>query len=332
MSATNESQSVSMGPVVWVLVAVLSLAAAGGWWSHRAVAKAQQSYDRARFRLNRVNALPYMPEEGGPALLAERKEQLQRMLDDRSRSLADVWTRMAGATPGDATALYFHLAALVDEQRKAGVAAGVELKPDERFGFDEFARQGPDERLLSDVYAQAVVQERLLTLLWEARPSALTGVMREWVYEKSDDALDADPWSEPVREVVMPKLEDIFKADETEASLPKGTMGVEFRYVFEGYSSSLRDWLNALQEEALPIRVLSLEVEPLAANGAKRQGEQSDEPSVESLKENPFLAFQEAEQAEEGDTDSVPIIEENLSRFSVSLECVIPVRDEGGAL
>jgi len=330
MSLKTQRRHGGISPLVLTLVAGLMVAGITAWLTHRARHAAQTDFTRTAFRLNRINALPYAPQEGAPAALVSSNEVLRSLIEEQSNALADAWELRRGTLPRDSTALFFKLAELTEQNRKRARAMGVELREDERFGFSEFSRQGPEDGILEAVNAQAVLQFLILDDLWEARPARLLDVQRTWVSDGGSVQEPIDPWSDVPNPPQMPKLDDLYKTDVSRTVCPDGIRSFRFRYEFEGYSASLRRWLAALQSETLPVYAVAVSVEPAEAVSSRKESVKTGAGRADT-RENPFLVFEEEQARESSEPKAVPIIRENLSHFTVEIECLLPVIGEGGA-
>ena len=211
--------------------------------------------------------------------------------------------------PGDRTAAYFDIAAFVDAMRKAAAEAGVELEPDERFGFSAYAFEGPESDLSRSVYRQRRIVEYLLRALFPAKPKKLGSVQRE-----EPARLQAEPaaaGARPAGQRVPSSASsaggrDIFVVDpQVSARTPGYVDTMAFRITFTGHTSSLREFVNALAAPDLPLVVRSVEVGASGGDigrpGSGRSSTSSSRPADPA-------------------SVSVPIVAENEAQFTVTVE------------
>ena len=86
--------------------------------------------------------------------------------------------------------------------------------------------------------------------------------------------------------------------------------GDYFRLVFQGRTPVLRDFLNSLAQERLPLLAREINVSTLSA-GEKRR------------RQSPFDAFngQPVVNPDQPSQTPVPLVQNNLSRFEVVIDC-----------
>lgn len=212
--------------------------------------------------------------------------------------------------PVGRTEAFFDIAQWVDATRANGMAAGVLMRPDERFGFSAYVNEGPDPELIRSVYRQRRIVEYLLAALFPARPRTLVSVQREdprTVGKSSEStpargAPAAPPRPAPAGSDTGAGSE-IFTIDpQVSARTPGYVDTMAFRITFTGQTSSLRGFMNALAVPEIPLVVRSVEVEPLRGDtgGATPASRANREPAQASTNR--------------------AIVADNESRFVVTIE------------
>ncbi len=229
--------------------------------------------------------------------------------------------------PAKSTDAYFDIAQFVDRMQQAATDAGVSLKPDERFGFSAYANVGPETDLIRPIYRQRRIVEYLLRALFSARPRALVSVQRE----RPVPVAPAGSAPEQARNAARPSAPaaaagsaptpasggDLFVIDpQVSARTPEYVDTMPFRITFSGQTAALRGFMNALAAPEIPLVVRSVEVEPGSAESATAS-------SAGSARGGPpaSLFGRPATAPPSGSAQaSVPIVSENDSRFTVTVE------------
>lgn len=266
--------------------------------------------------------------------LANNAEVLKTMLSVLNVSGADDLTFFQGepATRPDA---WFEISQFVDRMTNEAKASGVELKPDERFGFSAYTFEGPEPPYIRSVYRQHRIIEYLLGKLFAAHPRALLGVQREQpAAVQAEGGAPATPATNAsARPAARPQVAnavgsasagEIFVVDpQVSARMPGYVDTMAFRITFSGQTKSLRVFMNALAAPEIPLVVRSVEV---SAGGAL-SGPGQERPAASATRAtgraaNPFGAARAgaAEGAEPVQPGAVPIVAENLSVFTVTVE------------
>lgn len=223
--------------------------------------------------------------------------------------------------PSTRTDAFFDIASFVDRMRAAAEEAQIQISEDERFGFTIYTNEGPDPELIRPVYRQRRIVEYLLGNLFPARPRALISVQRE------DPAnllhlgeIDAPPPQPPApragdgRDVVH---DDYFVIDpQVSARTPGYVDTMAFKIVFAGQTSALRGFLNSLAAPEIPLVVRSVEVDRnevqeerqvVRGRRGSRDNSSAQRAAVQTAEESP----------------NVPIVAENISRFTVTVEMFV---------
>ena len=220
---------------------------------------------------------------------------------------------------GNSTAAFFELAGFIEGAYAKLEADGIGYVVGDRFGFSQFTRQGPETTILDAVMAQKLVAEYLLGQLIAAKPTRLTGMKREWIAQASESPQSALAQIAGKLTSPAPVWEDTIAQREGRP----GYVGYVFEVGFEGYSDALRIFLTGLMAAPVPILVNDLRVEPLD----RYAGGESDLSEEDAIPQNPFdlLSADRDGPAEGG---PMPIIQSNLSSFTVTVEAILRRQDQ----
>jgi hypothetical protein len=195
------------------------------------------------------------------------------------------------------TDTYFELASFVATMRERAGQLGIRLKPEEYFGFAEFAHAGPAPERAARIESEKRAVQSLLELLFAAAPKRLVAVQRErW----GDAGVSAN------NGIAADAADDYFEPDSGRSLRTPGvveTMG--FRLTFEAPTDVLRGFLVRLGRSRQPLVVVR-SVEAAMVDDAEA------EPSVSSAGGGPLL-----------------MVRASLSRFVVTVE-VVKVADTDG--
>lgn len=216
--------------------------------------------------------------------------------------------------PSGRTDAYFDLATFFDLMRKAAIEAGVQVRA-EHFGFSAYEREGPEPEIIRSVYRQRRIVEYLLRALFAARPRVLLGVQREEPQRLVPAGAPAAPARpSPTQNPNTTAAGDLFVVDpQVSARAPGYVDTIAFRLIFAGQTASLRGFMNALAAPDLPLVVRSVEVEPMQADAARARGAGGSRAAA-GVGRTPNGA------ALDTLPSNVPIVEENDSRFTVTVE------------
>lgn len=254
------------------------------------------------------------PTEANREAAAANRDRLRERYDRFSTQLRRQ-SEAGGALVnphGSSQDLYFDLVQFVERQRAAFEAAGIRIPSGEEFGFALYLGRGsgPREADLAPVHRQHVVLDRLLASLLAVRPQGLVAVERE--------AVTAEERPDPAARTPAAPGPDLFSvAPEVSARVAGAIDAVGYRLVFDAQTETLRGFLTAVADLPLSLVVRGVEVaaprepDPRARqrNGARRAG----------AAEFPFGVFDSPESGG-NEPEPVPIVEENLSRFTVTIE------------
>lgn len=276
------------------LMAVAAIAAEG-WLlvAQRAAAvkTAAQFHRLEQERRTLAGASPFPSAANAAKIAAELARHERELAARRSEWLGKTrGPEFRETAPASSTDAYFDLAAFIEETREKARAAGVGLAPDERFGFSAYAHQGPPAGLIAAVFGERQLIQGLVSALIEARPKRLLAVQRE-------PAGNAGAGKNGGAETGVPDP-DLFGMDSRLTAREPGRVATTaFRVSFTGQTAVLRAFLHALADLDRPLMVRGIEVGPME----------------EGAGEIPALAPAAGGPA--------PIVAQNLSRFTVTVEC-----------
>ena len=269
------------------------------------------------------------PTTGNSRLVLADLEQdsqvLVQMLDTLNASGSNDMLLFQGV-PASRTDAYFNLATFVERTRQLAMQAGVEVGPEERFGFGAYANEGPDSEYIEAIFKQRRIAEVLLEALFSAKPERLNAVFRDDWQRAPDEPGGVRPVTRPGSN----KVSGTFVIDpQVTARVPDVVRTYAFRLEFVGQTASLRTFMNQVAGSDLPLVVRSVEVESHLPPTRNTRGRRED----------PFAVI--ADQASNLDLPAlqaarVPIVNRNLSRFAVTIEFleirITPSRQaEGGS-
>ena len=220
--------------------------------------------------------------------------------------------------PTKSTDAYFDIAQFVERMQQLATDAGVSLRNDERFGFATYANVGPEPDFIRPVYRQRRIVEYLLRALFSARPRSLLSVQREVPRPVAVSGAPPDRQSpRPASDASAPPGNgDYFAIDsQVSARTPEYVDTMPFRITFAGQTAALRGFMNALAAPEIPLVMRSVEVEPVPAEPERPGGPGSRAGPPASL-----FGRTVATPAREALQGSVPIVSENDSRFTVTVE------------
>lgn len=189
--------------------------------------------------------------------------------------------------PRERTDAYFDLVGFVERLRSLAGRQGVEIEPEEYFGFSDYSKEGPEPPLMGKIFRQRHILEEVLRRLLLSNPARLISVERSGGADKAE-------WREQSR--LSLAVENLVETDFV-------------RIQFTGETASLRSWLNRLAEHDghpidLPISVRSVEVQPMRTN-ERRPNTRVSGNSLVLTNELPKVT---------------PLVERRLSEFTVVLE------------
>jgi len=247
----------------WLQLGLLGLALLGGcWWCLHARDECLQARGRLAVRLREREALgrqwrgaASQPPEQTAAELAQAVETRRTL----RAALGGEGSLAGGAgewkSPSTRTEAFFQLSEFVGKFRERACALGVSVRTAEGFGFATYAQTGPEAEFMPAVHRQRVVIQHLLAALLESRPTGIMAVQRE----RPRGRPEAEPGAR-----FGEGAEDFFEMDATRSTTTPGIAeAIAIRLRFSGYTPVLRDFLNGLMQDDLPLVVRSVEAEPL---------------------------------------------------------------------
>lgn len=249
-----------------------------GWSVERAFALGKvraQLRQKEREALTLAQARP-APTAENDALVAANLEQANAVLaamraDLTGRGLSAERMKMQ-SVPERRPDAFFDIADFVERMRHRAERSGVSLRPDERFGFAEFAHVGPEQEEIAAIYRERLVMQHLLEHLFDARPDRLLAAQRE----RPASAVHREARSAPPTASA-----DVFEIDpRVTARVPGFVDATAFRLVFTGGTGTLRTFLNRLSTFELPLVVRSVEVERPDERAEPRRSEGEIAPLV----------------------------------------------------
>jgi len=257
---------------------------------------------------------PFPSPENAAAVEAdlENSRQVVEAMRGSLRGSPERAVAILSAPPSSRTDAFFDLARFVERHRDRATAAGVTIRADERFGFGLYANEGPEPDLIPAVHRQKAIADYLLGVLFDARLRELVSVQREPARipgtEGRPDIVEIAPPNDPTFFTVDPRVT---------ARVPGFVDSTGFRITFVGQTGALRDFLNRLAAFELPVLVRSVEIEPMP-EPQRAQGSAPSAPSLASLFGSPV----QSSAGPAVPTGPVPIVSQNLSRFTVTVESI----------
>jgi hypothetical protein len=280
------------------------------------------------------------------ALLQQRQEELQRLINQRPapslanqraiaenlaeaeaaleamraslRGTGDTGRLLAQPPPATRTDAFFEIATFVERTREKAAVAQVAIRADERFSFASHINEGPEIEAIPMVHRQRLVIGYLLDTLFAADPTELVSIQREAPPRRqAPGGLGPPPGAPPGA------AGDFFAIDPAiTARVPGLVDTLAFRVTFQGQTGALRRFLNRLAEFEIPIVVRSVEVEAIGTEGRPAVG-------AGAFAATPLQQlFGVAPTAGAPAQGPVPIVAQNLSRFTVTVEFLRPVGDQ----
>jgi hypothetical protein len=273
-------------------------------------AEAGQLLEARRAELAGTATLRPFPSPENAAAVEADLESSQRVVAAMRASLRGSPER-AGAIlavpPASRTDAFFDLARFVERNRERANSAGVAIRADERFGFSLYANEGPEPDLIPAVHRQRAIVDFLLGVLFDARLRELVSVQREIAripgWEGRAEIVEVAPQNDATFFSVDPRVT---------ARVPGFVDSTGFRITFVGQTGALRDFLNRIAAFELPVIVRSVEIEPMP-EAQRAQG---------SMPASLFGGPVQQQGAPTASTGIVPIVSQNLSRFTVTVEFI----------
>lgn len=193
-------------------------------------------------------------------------------------------------------------------KNKDGKAVPIQTPNDFAFGFEQYIREAqvPETATkAAELDKQRQILSFLMKQLLAADPHSIDAVQREM--------LEANRTGDRRGFTIAPSLS---------ARVPGAIETVAFSLTFSGYTNSLREFLNSLAGFELPIVVRSIEV--TRPSGSETVVAPPPRPVGGNLFDNLFGAAEPAQSAppQPSEEEQKPVIEENISQFTVILEFI----------
>lgn len=216
----------------------------------RDLRQARGDWAARRVTLRELTARLSAPGEGREALLQEEIRALEQDLAVRRTWFAPE-DNTPPAPPATSLEAYFLVRAAQDRMRARALAQGMQLPPDEQFGFADHRRAGPPTEAVRTVLRQLAAVERLLELLGDSRAQALLAVRRE----RPAGLTGGMPVpAQMAADYFVPAAEQLLR--------PDITAGDAYRIEFTGTTSVLRSFLHQVAGCPSPLFVRSVEAVP----------------------------------------------------------------------
>jgi len=302
---------------IWLAAALLAvgLALEIGWMLDRrsAARDSEQAVEQLAERLSAFNEVVPAPTAAVTAMIevdlttaGEAVASLRDQLTGRSERARFIETNEPPAQRAD---MFFEIARFGEAQRAAAREAGVVLRENEAFGFAAYAHSGPALVHVAQVHRQRLLAEYLLEQLWAARPHRFEGLERARPGESNPPEA---PWV-----ANEPGESDYFEIDPQVSARRAGLVRTEpMRVGFTGQTGALRTLLNRLADFDLPVLVRRVEVEPaVAALPAARDAGGRSRDVFAGVFGSPAGDASVSEAP-------VPLVAENFSRFTVTVEFI----------
>ena len=254
-SSRVTSAGSSRGFFILILIAavIIIVESTGIYLSRESMVREKAKVARLQREISRMNMISPAPTEAVSREIAAVRGQSGAHVD-RLRgllsggALADAM-RIA-EIPAERTDAYFDLAAYVEGMETTAEKYGVEIAPDERFGFSEYENRGPDKALISSVFRQRQTLGYLLETLLVTKPQRLLQVSRSKPYGTGSMGRASRLMGN-----------DGFEWDPSLSMKIEGHLRTQaYRISFRGETAVLRSWFNRLALFELPVVVHFLSV------------------------------------------------------------------------
>lgn len=191
-------------------------------------------------------------------------------------------------------------------KNEEGDAMPIQVPNNFAFGFEQYMREAQvpeDPKKAAMLDKQRQILSYLMNKLIQADPQAIDSVQRE--------VLEISAQGDKSGFTIAPSVS---------ARVPGAIETVAFNLTFSGYTNTLREFLNSLADFELPIVVRSIQV--TRATGSQKVAAPTRRPAANNI----FGFFEEADAAPSKPQPPAavqkPVIEENVSQFTVILEFI----------
>lgn len=205
----------------------------------------------------------------------------------------------------------------------------INLKDNEAFGFALYSgatARPPSDDLAPIVNKQLDIIRYLLDKLYEAKPTAVVAIERESITSAPQVAVI----NRPASATSTSNNDDLFAVSPAITAEVPGSIETQgFRFVFQGYTNSLRKFLNAIAAFELPIVVREVQVksiEAVAVIGNSRTNRTATPQNAEDIFNALFgganASNNQPTEAETTPSKFEPVVQDILSEFTVILEYI----------
>ncbi|NBB79419.1 MAG: hypothetical protein GVY36_08240 [Verrucomicrobia bacterium] len=312
-----------------VLLVCLLAFAAGAYLTYAEIARIsqqEQTLRSAKTQLNSVLNADPSPTEANVEATRKNVRELTAELESIRTSL-EQGARLNMSTDGIQVMASIQQF-ITDYQKKAeqnirqdDEAVPISLPDDFAFGFEQYIDEAtiPDDpEVIPVLDKQRQIISYLLNKLFSADPHSIESVKREVLENKSV--------AEGAGDRRRNRSEGFKINPAISASVPGAIETLGFRLTFTGHTDTLRKFLNSLARFDLPIIVRSVEVER-AENQVETVTPADNASNLNAI----FGVFGDEAAAEENvEPEEVqkPVIAENVSSFTVTLEFIEVVLPE----
>jgi len=332
--------SFKTNPVFYSVLLVIGVVAVGEGWlifeRSQAAAKSQALVEQKQQELASLQATKPFPSDASKAAVEADLRRTQAALATMREELKGrgptAQQLRSAKVPSEPTDSFFDLASFVEKTRVKAKQAGVQIKPDERFGFASYASAGPDRDLIPQVFRQRQIAEYLLDALFAAHPRELVSLQRERPLTNAQVAAADAGKPMPAAPALAPAGKDadadLFEIDpRISARVPGFVRATAFRLTFLGETESLRVLLNKLAAFELPLVVRSVEVEPAAASSGtgKTSSSSSSSSGADANSLSAIFGGIPAGSSTATTTEPAkpkPLVAKVLSKFTVTVELI----------
>lgn len=288
-----------------LLLVFLLVFGAGIFLALGAKAKAAQAARDLRSAEMQINGLL----AANPAPTAANLDASQANVDDLRAQLAGIRENLQRGSSLSLNSDGVQVMAAIQQyiasnrRRVAGGDSPIATPDNFAFGFELYAREStaPAEQFIPLVDKQRQILQYLLDKLIPAGPTKISAIRRERI-------------EAPAAAATQKTTEGFVINPAISARVPGAVDTLAFQLTFTGYTDVLRQFLNGLATFEMPIVVRSIEVKrPDAQKAAPKKAD-----DIFSIFGAAAPAAETVEQTEE----QRPVIEENLSEFTVTVEFI----------
>ncbi|GHB96386.1 Amuc_1100 family pilus-like protein [Cerasicoccus arenae] len=336
-------------PVFSVLLTLFILLFIGGvvmnFMLQSKVEAEKKSVSTSNSQLRSALALEPAPTEANIETAEKNVQDLSNALEKQVKStLGKKPGLISSKAPTSGTQMLFQLRAYRDEfaqvakrtipiatsdaevakmQEEGETLPSTSIPANFAFGFSRYIDSGepPKDADVPVIYQQKEILTYILRKLFNTRPIDLVSVVRGPV-ELPKPAPGATTRNSTNTGPVLKA--DEFRIGSETARVDGAVETLSFKVVFTGYTENLRSFLKQIEEFEIPLVVRSVETVPLEASANVASASAPAAPA------SPFALFGDLGGAGKNDSapvadvgpDKEPIVEENVSEFTVVLEYI----------